>query len=234
MAATKRTTRKTPSNRRAAKRPRLAPGASGDFGVGVLVHDGTLYDADNDFDWDLPFYLAQARRARGPVLELCCGTGRLTVPLAKAGIDISGVDLASSMLDHAKAKARAAGLKIPFHRQDMRRLSLKTRFQLIFIPFNSLQNTYRLADLEHVFSGVRRHLEPGGRFIVDVFNPSIDVIVRGRKLQRGVSRFRLPNGTRVTIDQQTRYDDARQINRVSWTWRGRRRKPLAFLKRCVV
>lgn len=205
---------------------RLAPGAHGDLGVGRLVHNGFLYDAQNTFETDLPFYLAQARRARGPVLELCCGTGRLTLPLAARGIDVTGVDFSTSMLARAKAKARAAGLSLPLVRQDMRRLRIGRRFALIFIPFNSLQNTYALSDLERIFRGVRRHLRPDGRFIVDVFNPNVDFIVRGRRLKRRWYRFRLPDGTPVAIDEQCRYDDARQVNRVTWTYRIGRRAPV--------
>ncbi len=56
------------------------------------------------------------------------------------------------------------------------------------------------------------------RFIVDVFNPNVEFIVRGRRLRRGRERFRLPDGTRVVVDEQTRYDDARQVVRVTWTY----------------
>jgi SAM-dependent methyltransferase len=213
---------------------KLAAGFNDDLGVGALIHEGTLYDAQNTFDSDLPFYLSQARRARGPVLELCCGTGRLTVPMARAGIEMTGVDVADSMLAHAKAKARAAGLKIAFHRQDMRRLRLKRRFSLVFIPFNSLQNTYRLSDVEKVFAAVRAHLRPGGRFIVDVFNPSIDYMVSARRLQKRKYRFLSPDGTPVAIDEQCRYDDVHQVNRVTWIYTigGRRKPPQKLDMRC--
>jgi SAM-dependent methyltransferase len=130
------------------------------------------------------------------------------------------------MLARARAKARAAGLSPPLLRQDMRRLRLDRRFALIFIPFNSLQNTYTRTDLERVFRGVRRHLEPAGRFIVDVFNPNVDFIVRGRRLKRRRYRFRLPDGTPIAIDEQCRYDDARQVNRVTWILRIGRRAPV--------
>jgi SAM-dependent methyltransferase len=205
---------------------RLAPGATGDLGVGRLIHDGILYDAQNTFSSDYPFYLREARRARGPVCELCCGTGRLTIPLAAAGLDLSGVDISPSMLARARRKAREAGVAIRFRRQDIRRLALGRRFSLIFIPFNSLQNTYRLRDLERVFQGVRRHLGPEGRFILDVFNPNIDFMVRGRSLRRGCYRFRLPDGTPVSVDEQCAYDDARQINRVTWFYRIGRAAPV--------
>jgi 2-polyprenyl-3-methyl-5-hydroxy-6-metoxy-1,4-benzoquinol methylase len=66
--------------------------------------DGRHYDAFNQpYQDDLKFYLAEARKARGPVLELACGTGRLTIPLRKKGVDITGLDLAAPMLEVARA-----------------------------------------------------------------------------------------------------------------------------------
>jgi len=185
--------------------------------VGREVYDADLYDALTRFGYDLPFYRGLARAARGPVLELCCGTGRLTIPIAKAGIDITGLDFTPSMIDRAREKARAAGLSIRFIRGDMRRASLGRRFKLVFIPYNSLQNTYSIADVERVFANVRRHLAPGGKFVFDVFNPSLDYIVAAeRRVQRGKYRFRLPDGRRVRIDEHYRYDAARQTGRVTW------------------
>ncbi|OGR57087.1 MAG: hypothetical protein A2X36_09740 [Elusimicrobia bacterium GWA2_69_24] len=187
------------------------------LGVDAEIYDADLYDGLNRFSDDLPFYLAAAKAARGPVLELCCGTGRLTLPLAKAGIDITGLDFTSPMIARAREKARAAGLKTRFVRGDMRRASLGRRFRLVFIPFNSIQNTYSIADVERVFAVVRRHLAPGGRFAFDVFNPDLEYIVSAsRRVRLGRMRFRLSDGRRVRIDEHYRYDAARQTGRVTW------------------
>ncbi|MDD5628352.1 MAG: class I SAM-dependent methyltransferase [Elusimicrobia bacterium] len=190
---------------------------AGALGVDAEIYDADLYDACNHRGDDLPFYLACARAARGPVLELCCGSGRLTIPLARAGIDITGLDFTPAMLGRARRKARQAGLSLRLVRGDMRRASLGRRFKLVFIPFNSLQNTYAIRDVERVLANVRRHLAPGGRFVFDVFNPSLDYIVKAqRRAQRGRLAFRLPDGRRVSIDEHYRYDAARQTGRVTW------------------
>ncbi|MBI5622339.1 MAG: class I SAM-dependent methyltransferase [Elusimicrobia bacterium] len=187
------------------------------LGVDREIYDADLYDGFNRFMDDVPFYLGLARSAAGAVLELCCGTGRLTLPLARAGIDITGLDFTPSMLGRAREKASAEGLGIRFVRGDMRRASLARRFKLVFIPFNSIQNTYSIADVEAVLANVRRHLSRDGRFAFDVFNPSLDYIVKaGRKVQRGRIRFSLPDGRRVRIDEAYRYDAARQTGRVTW------------------
>ena len=187
------------------------------LGVDPEIYDPRLYDACNDFQDDLPFYLACARAARGPVLELCCGSGRLTLPLARAGMDVTGLDLAAAMLRRAREKARAQSLPVRLVRGDMRTRALRRSFRLVFIPFNSLQNTYSVADVERVFANVRRHLAPGGRFVFDIFNPSLDYIVKAQsRPQRAKLRFRLGDGRRVSIDEHYRYDAARQTGRVTW------------------
>lgn len=180
------------------------------------VYNADLYDGLNAFSHDVPFYLELARKARGPALELCCGSGRITLPLLKEGIDVTGVDFTPSMLAAAKAKARRQGLRGLFLRGDMRSLRLKKKFKLVFIPFNSIQNTYTIEDVEKVFATVRAHMAPGGIFQFDIFNPSIMYMARLARLHKGRYRFRTPEGKRVVIDEVCSYDSAAQVNRVTW------------------
>ncbi len=189
---------------------------SEDFGVSEAVHDGRLYDAINTDLADLPFYERRCRAAAGPVLELCCGTGRLTLPLLRAGIDITGLDFTESMLERGRSKARAGSLPDPFQFGDIRDFDLSRRFALIFLPFNSLQNTYTVDDVLRVFDRVRKHLEPEGAFIFDVFNPSLEFMVRGDGDPVDRHRGVLDDGREVIIAEQCRYDAAGQVNRVTW------------------
>ena len=76
-----------------------------------LIRDGRHYDALKAQN-DIPFYLAQAQVASGSILEIGCGTGRVTIPLASAGFDIIGLDVSSSMLEEARRKAEDQGLSI--------------------------------------------------------------------------------------------------------------------------
>lgn len=106
-----------------------------DYKVGDLIYDANIYDGMNSSLDDLQFYkrwLPKSKDAR--ILELCCGTGRFTLPIAKDGYDISGVDYTSSMLDQAKMKASEAGLEIRFVEADIRNLNLQEKYDLIFIP----------------------------------------------------------------------------------------------------
>jgi len=188
-----------------------------DYKVGDLIYDANIYDGLNTFLSDLQFYkkwLPKNKEAK--ILELCCGTGRLTVPIAKAGYNICGVDYTSSMLEQAKVKASEAGLEINFIEADIRSLNLQEKFDFIFIPFNSIHHLYKNEDLFKAFNGVKNHLKEGGLFLLDCFNPNIQYIVEGEKEQKKIAEYTTEDGRAVLIKQTMRYESATQINRIEW------------------
>lgn len=131
-----------------------------------------LYDLENDA-WtanDLPFYLAEARQ-HSPVLELACGTGRLTIPIAKAGIPIVGLDASSKMLAYARQKAGDLP-NLEFVLGRMEEFELEQRFGLIFICYSSILDLKTVEAQERTFRNIRRHLKKGGRVIMDLLLPS--------------------------------------------------------------
>lgn len=188
-----------------------------DYKVGDLIYDANIYDGLNTFLSDLQFYkkwLPKNKEAK--ILELCCGTGRLTVPIAKAGYNICGVDYTPSMLEQAKVKASEAGLEINFIEADIRSLNLQEKFDFIFIPFNSIHHLYKNEDLFKAFNGVKNHLKEGDLFLLDCFNPNIQYIVEGEKEQRKIAEYTTEDGRAVLIKQTMRYESATQINRIEW------------------
>ena len=150
------------------------------------------------------------------ILELCCGTGRLTIPIAEDGYNISGVDYTFSMLEQAKAKASEAGLKIEFIEADIRTLDLQNKYDLIFIPFNSIHHLYLNEDLFKAFNTAKKHLKTGGRFLLDCFNPNIQYIVEHEKKQIEVAAYTTKDGREILIKQLMRYERKTQINRIEW------------------
>ena len=87
---------------------------------------------------DIPFYVEAARESEGPVLELGCGTGRVTIPIARAGVDIVGMDSSEAMLDVARrkvAETASGGGAITLIHGDMRDFSLDSSFGLVIIHF---------------------------------------------------------------------------------------------------
>src|SRR5690348_357274 len=135
---------------------------------------------------DVPFYVHEAVRAGGPVLELGVGTGRIAVPIAAAGVEVVGVDLSEGMLEVARERAALAGVTLDLRRGDMREPPVDGAFPLVAIPFRSLLHMETDADRRAVLRAVTRLLDPGGRFVFDVFAPAADDIAdtHGRWLER--------------------------------------------------
>ncbi|MFK7971080.1 MAG: class I SAM-dependent methyltransferase [Bacteroidia bacterium] len=187
------------------------------YTVGELIYDADMYDGLNTDMADLEFYkrwLPQHKDAR--ILELCCGTGRLTLPIAREGYDISGVDFTASMLEKAKFRASEEGLDIAFIEADIRNLDLPAQYDLIFIPFNSIHHLYKNEDLFQAFGAVKKHLKKGGSCIFDCFNPNIQFIVECEKAEQQIAEYTTSDGREVLIKQTMRYESNTQINRIEW------------------
>ena len=196
-----------------------------------FYRDGVVYDAMNKrVTGDLDFYVEEARRAGSPILELACGTGRLSIPIANAGLEIVGVDLSESML----ARAREKSDRVEWIQGDCRTLDLKRQFRLVMLPFNSLLLFHSRADFEAVCATVKRHLAPGGIFVFDIFNPNLELLNRGPEDHRIGFTFEDPRGAGpVRVEEVSRYDQQSQINHISWTFcLGDRRQPAELQMRC--
>src|SRR5437773_1998705 len=88
-----------------------------------IYEDAEFYDQEfANRNTEIPFYVKQAQLATGPVLEVGCGTGRLTLPIARAGIDITGMDVSQPMLEQARRKAEAENLRVTWVKQDCRNM----------------------------------------------------------------------------------------------------------------
>jgi SAM-dependent methyltransferase len=181
-----------------------------------LYRDGRHYDALNSFlVADIPFYLEEARKTQGPVLELACGTGRLTIPIAQVGVKIIGLDLSASMLEHARSKAKHAGVDIEFVEGDCRGLAMGRKFGLIFMAFNSMQHLHDYASLAALFANVRKHLAEDGRFVFDVFNPKLEILARAAGDRRLEREYQDPDGkATVAFERSITYDDAAQVSHI--------------------
>jgi len=127
---------------------------------------------------DVPFWRRVASRANGPVLELGSGTGRVTVPLAKAGVNIVGVDRSAAMLDRSaeasrsifrSAEASRSTMSIAFVRADIRALPFAdAAFPMVIAPYGILQSLIRPNDLTATLASVARVVARGGLFGIDL------------------------------------------------------------------
>jgi ubiquinone/menaquinone biosynthesis C-methylase UbiE len=130
---------------------------------------GTLLEGD------VAFYLAQARETGGPILDLACGTGRVAFPLARAGLDVTGLDRAAAMLKIARAKLRATPVRnLRFVRGNMARFTLPKRFALVVIAYRAFQHLLTIEDQRSCLLHVRKHLRRKGRLVVHLFDPRLE------------------------------------------------------------
>lgn len=122
-----------------------------------------LYDLLFDsLDFDVPFWTETARSAGGPVLEAACGTGRLLLPILRAGIEAEGFDASGPMVRRLREKAAAAGLAVRAEAADMRSFDMGRRYALVFCGFNGFAHCETPPDQLAFLRAAFRHLAPGG------------------------------------------------------------------------
>lgn len=167
----------------------------------------------------LNFYRRQIARYGEPVLEPACGSGRLTIPLANEGINITGIDMSEEMLKLAKFKAHKNGVGVRFIQGDMRSFDLGERFKFIFIAAQSLSHLYTRKEIEDCFSCVRKHLTEEGRFLIELFNPSVTMLAR-ESGRYPVGQYEDPKaGSQVSVAEEASYDAATQVRQIRWFFR---------------
>ena len=175
-----------------------------------------LFDALLPVRAHLPYYVELARQTSGDVLELACGTGQLTVPVASAGSPIVGIDTSAPMLNAAKERAAAAKVSVEYFLGDMRNFDLGRKFGLIFIARNSLLHLHSTEDILAAFATVRRHLAPGGMFAFDIFNPSVRMLARPADQRFSVIQVETESFGALSVEATNDYDSATQVNRGRW------------------
>jgi SAM-dependent methyltransferase len=175
-----------------------------------------LFDALFPVGAHLPYYVELARQTSGDVLELACGTGQLTVPVASAGLPIVGIDTSAPMLNTARARAAAAKVSVEYLLGDMRNFDLGRKFGLIFIARNSLLHLHSTEDILAAFAMVRRHLAPEGMFAFDIFNPNVRILATPADQRVSVMQVETETFGTLSVEGTNDYDSATQVNRGRW------------------
>ena len=129
---------------------------------------------------------------------------------------LSGGQFNGAMLEAAKAKADICGVFPAFILGDMRGFTLNAPFDLIFLPNNSLGHLHTLPDICACFASVLRHLSPQGRFVVDMFNPSLPLLLREPDTHYPMTRYTRPDGKTAAVSETVFYDGASQILHALW------------------
>jgi SAM-dependent methyltransferase len=161
---------------------------------------------------DVAFYRDAVHEFGDPVLELGCGTGRITLALAKAGHRVTGLDISQRMLERCNQKR--AGMRTETRERvhlvqgDMTRFDLGEKFRVVIIPFRPMQHLLEIAAQISCLESVRRHLwavgrrfgEPRGQLILDVFQTDAERMHDAAFQKEGlVSEYETPDGRRVRI-----------------------------------
>lgn len=188
----------------------------------ALYDDAELYDC---ITWGVcePFYFEAASRCGGPVLELACGTGRMLVPMAMAGLEVTGIDISHAMLDGARARAAHLNIPVQLVAGDMRRFQLPNPFALVFVAVNSLLHLSSTQDLRSCFRSVRDTLRPDGLFTFDIHNFSASHLARAPDQRHEVGRYMSPAHGPLLIEERCRYDEAAQLLHRTWLFSTPRR-----------
>ena len=176
---------------------------------------GQLYDKVHALQEDIPFWVSEAETATGPVLELGCGTGRVTIPVSQAGVTITGLDNSPVMLAQARSKAKKLRLRrknLHFINGDMRDFDLGQQFNLVIIPFRSFQLLLSVEDQWRALACIKKHLEPGGRLIFNLFVPRAGCLEQKKSFGLfGNEAARLSEAPRMELEEKSQHDEYSQI-----------------------
>ena len=167
-----------------------------------------LYDLEYSHDYDVPFWLSLSEQEGGPIVEWGAGTGRLAIPLANAGYEVTGVELSERMVEEGQKK----GGTVEWVRGDMRSAELGRRYALAVCAFNSFLCLLSLDDALAFLRNARDHLEPGGLLGIEVSAFSPEELVDppgGPELRHDFTR-ELPDG-KLDRFSVSRYDVASQL-----------------------
>lgn len=160
-------------------------------------------------------WLVEEMRERGNVLELACGTGRLAIPLAARGLAVTGIDYTPEMLALAREKAIAKKVAVEWVEGDMRSFALGEKFGTVLLLSNALWHLHEVADFAACMRCVRRHLAPGGIFVLSLFVPAIAILARDPDKRYPFSSYiDRDSGEEVQVVEQYRYEPDTQIGRV--------------------
>lgn len=179
-----------------------------------------LYAADyQDTRDDIDFLVVLARHSPGPIVEYMSGTGRVLLPLARAGFTVTGVDTSLEMMAVAQQQcAQEPSLKITLTHGDVRDWHSDTQFGLAIIAVNSFMHLTDVDDQLKALHNIHRNLKPNGRLCIDVLNPDIRAIPNYSGKLTLMNRFTLPDGRSVQKFSAVTVDVSSQLMHVTFLY----------------
>lgn len=167
---------------------------------------------------DVEFYVEAALESGGPVLELGCGTGRVLIPTARAGVEITGLDASVPMLDLCRERLEQetddVRNRVDLIQSTMQDFGLDRKYRLVTTPFRPFQHLLTVEDQMRCLRQAHAHLYENGTFILDVYNPWLEKFVEPLGVEKDPEpEFTMPDGRRVVRKHRTLARDLfNQIN----------------------
>jgi len=171
-----------------------------------------IYDYYVETEIDIPFYLEEYMNQKGNVLELMCGTGRVSIPLIKQGVSLTCVDYSAKMLERFRDKLVKNKLQARLVEADICNMDLGSRFENIFIPFHSFMELIGEQKQVAALKRIHAHLTNNGVFLCTLHNPAQRTrLVSGEKVLRG--EFHLPNDQILVLYSEETIDPVHSLIR---------------------
>lgn len=167
-----------------------------------------IYDDYVSVSFDIPFYKALCKKYSGNILELMCGTGRVSIPLVNDGVRLTCVDYSREMLEVFERKLTDKA--VPLICQDICELDIDKRFELIFIPFNSITEITDKEKRKKAIMRIYEHLSDEGDFFVTLYNPAYRLKSADGNL-KCIGSFDLSSSRTLTITCYNSYDQASNL-----------------------
>ena len=145
------------------------------------------------------------------MLEVACGTGRITLPIARDGVDVTGLDVSRPMIELARRKSAAERLNITWIEQDCRAMRFDGNFALVFSATNAMQHLHDLESVCAFLQSARCALAPGGKLILDVFNPDPAKLARTSAARYLHKTITLPGGEDIRVETASQYHADTQV-----------------------
>ena len=182
----------------------------------VRYYDATYADRREDVAYYVELAAEHVAESAGPVLEYGCGNGRITLSLARSGVEVTGIDRSEPMLASLRQRLakepREVRRRVTVRAGDMRDKRLRTRFPLVLCTFNTFLHLYNRDDVERFLARVDSHLAPGGTFVFDTSLPDPEELARKPERLHRTPPFRhAGSGDIVRYGERFDYDPMRQV-----------------------
>ena len=171
-----------------------------------------IYDFYVNVDFDLPFFLKETEGFETEILELMCGTGRVSIPLLESGRIMTCVDYSKGMLDSFRYKIadKDYNRRVNLVEMDVTKLKLNKKFGLIFLPFHSISEILSVEKQKEALKAISRHLDKNGTFILTLQNPKTR-LKQADGTTRIIGEFPIDNDRKIIISYMNQYHQADKI-----------------------